>query len=411
MKRKWIAWSCLLVLVLGCLGGCGSESEDGQNNSGGVTEQVTPTGGEQGVTEAVTPTPTEEVQKVDLKKYTMTAENVKLLGRTHMRDEILWCGYSASGVEFTVEGTTCVVNIKADNTTSMTGHQARIAILVNGERVVDTLMDEAEKSFTVVSSEEATTAVVRVVKLSEASDSIIGITSVETDGTLTPTEAKARKIEFIGDSITCGYGVDGTLQDTYATDIEDVTKTYAYLAAELLDADYSLVSQSGYGIISGYTGTGNINANQIIPKYYTTALGNSLGKVNGKIQTKYVEWDFQSFVPDTVVINLGTNDNSYCGNDQTRRDEFAAGYVEFLKVVREKNPDAEIVCSLGIMGAELYTTIEAAVATYTTETGDTNIRTFRFDTQNQAVDGISVDWHPSAATHEKAANKLADALK
>ncbi len=410
MKRKTIVLLCLIVTLTGCLYGCADDNADSRKPTETPAVEATPTEG-QTATPTEIPTPTEEVPNVELKQYKMTADNVKLIGRHYLKDEGMWFGYTASGVEFNVEATVCVVNIKADNTTTMKGHQARVAILVNGERVVDTLMDEAEKSFTVIEAEELTKAVVRVVKLSETSDSLIAIPSVETDGTISPTEAKKRKIEFIGDSITCGYGVDGTLSDTYATDIEDGTKTYAYLAAALLDADYSMVSQSGYGVISGYTGNGNINPNQIIPKYYTTAFGQSIGKVNGKVQTKYFEWDFNAFVPDTVVINLGTNDASYCGSNQERRDEFAAGYVAFLKVVREKNPNAEIVCSLGIMGADLYTTIETAVATYTAETGDTNIRTFKFDMQNQAVDGIAVDWHPSAATHEKAAQKLAEALK
>ena len=85
--------------------------------------------------------------------------------------------------------------------------------------------------------------------------------------------------------------------------------------------------------------------------------------------------------------------------------DFAAAYAEFLKTIREKNPDASIVCSLGIMGQTLCDAVEAAAAGYTKETGDTNIRVLRFDVQSEA-DGYAVDWHPSAATHEKAAAKL-----
>lgn len=347
-----------------------------------------------------------------LTKHLPIKSNVKLLGRTHHRGEVAWLTYSASGIEFRFEGKQCVIELVADNTVNSAGHRARVAVYVDDVRIWDTLMHEKEASLTVIDSEETQSATIRVVKLSEVSDSVVGVAAIATDdaATIEPTEEKNRKIEFIGDSITCGYGVDGTLQDLYDTAIEDATKTYAYLAAELLDADYSMVCQSGYGIISGYTGTGDKNGGQIIPPYYTTQ-GNSMGMIEGKILTKVLEWDFSAFVPDTIVINLGTNDYSYCGSDVAKREEFAAGYVEFLKLVREHNPDAEIVCALGIMGAELYGSIETAVATYTGETGDTNIRTFRFDVQNQAQDGIAVDYHPSATTHQKAAAKLAEALK
>lgn len=54
-------------------------------------------------------------------------------------------------------------------------------------------------------------------------------------------------------------------------------------------------------------------------------------------------------------------------------DTFAAAYTEFLKTIRENNPDAKIFCTLGIMGANLYPSIEYAVYNYTEETGDDNI--------------------------------------
>lgn len=392
----------LMALIVGLTGCSGGKSKDESAEQAPTVSQ--------GITGTITPT--EEPEKMKLTKHLPIKSNVKLLGRTHHRGEVAWLTYSASGIEFRFEGKQCVIELVADNTVNSAGHRARVAVYVDDVRIWDTLMHEKEASLTVIDSEETQSATIRVVKLSEVSDSVVGVAAIATDdaATIEPTEEKNRKIEFIGDSITCGYGVDGTLQDLYDTAIEDATKTYAYLAAELLDADYSMVCQSGYGIISGYTGTGDKNGGQIIPPYYTTQ-GNSMGMIEGKILTKVLEWDFSAFVPDTIVINLGTNDYSYCGSDVAKREEFAAGYVEFLKLVREHNPDAEIVCALGIMGAELYGSIETAVATYTGETGDTNIRTFRFDVQNQAQDGIAVDYHPSATTHQKAAAKLAEALK
>jgi len=252
---------------------------------------------------------------------------------------------------------------------------------------------------------------VRVVKLSEAPYSTFGISAIDAVcyGNIEPTKESEHLIEFIGDSITCGYGVDDLdANHHFSTTTEDATKTYAYKTAEKLGADYSLVSFSGYGIISGYSGDGKQHADQRVPDFYDK-LGNSYGTYLGSFVPQETAWDFAK-QPDVVVINLGTNDNSYVKNDSAKKEKFTTAYAAFLKQVREKNPDAVIFATLGIMGAELYPCIEDAVERYIGETGDAGIYTMKFDTQNMA-DGIAADWHPSEKTHEKAAQKLSQTIK
>lgn len=62
------------------------------------------------------------------------------------------------------------------------------------------------------------------------------------------------------------------------------------------------------------------------------------------------------------------------------------------------------------MGDRLYPSVEAAVAAYSKETGDSNVSCMKFDVQNQA-DGYAADWHPTAKTHEKAAARLAEEIR
>ena len=122
------------------------------------------------------------------------------------------------------------------------------------------------------------------------------------------------------------------------------------------------------------------------------------------------EWDFSKRQPDVIVINLGTNDASYVKNDAAKKQEFTGEYVSFLKQVRQKNPDAVIFATLGIMGADLYSCIEDAVEQYVNETADSKVHAMKFDTQSMS-DGIAADWHPSEKTHEKAAEKLSAKIK
>ncbi len=346
--------------------------------------------------------------------YTANAENVKHLGRTYFNEDKLYCALSGSGAEFSFNGTKCVIKIKGD-TTSMGGeaqadNQARVAIYVNGERVVDDMVDQFNEEYTVFESATAEDVTVSVVKLSESPMSTIAIEEIKVTGTvIQPTADKDLLIEFVGDSITCGYGSDDPVKENhFSTKTEDVTKAYAYKTAQALDADYSMVSFSGYGIISGYSTNDKPVTAQTVPQFYTK-LGFSWN-TNGNFKPDNVEWDFSKRQPDVVVINLGTNDDSYTKGQDERELAYAEEYVNFLKTIREKNPDAKIVCTLGVMGDRLFEYVQLAADNYKAETGDNNIYTMKFDVQNPD-DGYSADWHPSVTTHDKAAEKLTAELK
>ncbi len=351
--------------------------------------------------------PTPEPAPLQMKTYIPSEDVLKVLGRADFVKDTLWLVHSGSGAEFEFVGTKATITLVGDS--SVTGgadSQAHVGIFVNGECVVDTMMDEAEKTFTVLETDKRRKCVITIVKLSEAPHSTLAIKSleVESESDIVPTAQKEHYIEFIGDSITCGYGVEDEVKEHhFSTTTENAMKTYAYKTAQALDADYSLVSFSGYGIISGYSGDGQKQGGQVLSAYYEK-LGFSYGYYEG--QTPYnTEWDFAKRQPDVIVINLGTNDESYTGTDETKRGEYVTGYVEFLKQVREKNPDATIFCTLGIMGDALYPSVQKAVEQYRTETGDDKVHTMRFSVQSMS-DGIAADWHPSEKTHTKAAEKL-----
>ena len=74
---------------------------------------------------------------------------------------------------------------------------------------------------------------------------------INAEDIIKPTENKKYLIEFIGDSITCGYGIEGKgANEMFDTSTENFEKTYAYLSAKELNYDYSTVCYSGCGIIT-----------------------------------------------------------------------------------------------------------------------------------------------------------------
>lgn len=352
----------------------------------------------------------------NMKNNVLCEENVKLLGRTYMIDDTLWLSLSGSGVDFSYTGKKLSMTVVGDGASTISGNDtnyARLAVYVDGERVIDDMINSPEKSYTIFESDKEKTVSVQIIKLSETAMSTLGIKPLELGegGKLAPAPEKTHKIEFIGDSITCGYGVDDEDPNhNFSTATEDVTKAYAYKTAQKLNADYSMFSTSGYGIISGYTSNDEKVTQQTIPQYYES-MGFSWNSFNNMLRPQDAEWDFSRYQPDLVVINLGTNDDSYCKSNGERQEEYSSAYVEFLKKVRKNNPTAHIICSVGIMGTRIYPAVEMAVYSYTKETGDENITAFKFEQQDGENDGLAADWHPTEATHEKASDKLVEYIR
>lgn len=406
MKTKRIlAMICALALSAGMLTSCGSDDSSASSSKAD---------GGSSVTDSIVQDSSEEEKDLG-NTVALTAENVKLVGRTWLSDDTLWLALSGAGVEFEYTGKKLDITIAGDSvaTSGSADNQARVAIYVDGERVIDEMIDSAEETFTAFESAEAKTVNVKIIKLSECAMSTCGIKAITVaEGeTIKPAPKKTHTIEFIGDSITCGYGVDDEVKENhFSTKTEDVTKAYAYKTAQALDADYSMFSISGYGIISGYTNGDEPVSAQTIPQYYES-LGFSYGAFASTTTPHSLEWDFKSFEPEVIVINLGTNDASYTKAYTDRRDHYKQAYIDFLKQIRENNPNATIFCTLGTMDNTLCQRMAEAAAEYSAETGDDKVHYVLFDLQNGAVDGYAADWHPTEATHQKSADKLVAEIK
>ena len=347
-----------------------------------------------------------ELQKHEYAEYTEydpTEINVKPLGRTSYSYGKRYLSFSGSGVEFFCKGdyvTFDLCGVYSDYQTST--QKARIGVYLDGVLVLDELVDyeRVKHRLDIRAYENGVT--VRIMKLSEAqfSTAAVGKIGVYSSYNIVPTAEKRLKIEFIGDSITCGYGVDETPQYYYfTTATENFSKTYAYFTAETLNADFSAIAFSGFGVYSGFT-QGGRNSKDIVPNYYHKA---------ATVPYEEHNWDFSKVQNDIVVINLGTNDASYCGKSYTARQNFTLAYVEFLKTVRANNPNAYILCILGDMNNSLYTCIEEAVRLYSAEMWDSFVsaHTVTFDMGNT---DIVVDGHPGVLANRRASTDLIEII-
>lgn len=400
MNKKMISALCASAMLIGMLSGCANNRTE-ESMSSSTTSQ------------AVTSVAESSTVKEEGTTAVLTADTAKLVGRTYLNDDVLWAAFSGAGAEFIYTGKKLDITIVGDgaSTAGNADNYARVAIYVDGERVIDDMLDEKEKTYTAFESDSEKSVDVQIIKLSECAMSTIGIKPIKLgEGEkIEPAKAKDLKIEFIGDSITCGYGVDDPDKEHhFKTSTEDVTKAYAYKTAQALDADYSMVSISGYGIISGYTDSGK-KPEQTIPQYYDK-LGFSYNKFADSLEVAGLEWNFDNYKPDIVVINLGTNDMSYAKNELTQA-EFEEGYIELLKQVRSHNPDSYIFCTYGVMGNTLIRNIKNVCDKYSEETGDNKVTFFTLPMQDENENGIVADWHPSEATHEICAQRAVKTIK
>jgi hypothetical protein len=87
----------------------------------------------------------------------------------------------------------------------------------------------------------------------------LGLTGFSAGGALlAPPPAPAHRIEIVGDSISCGYGIEGTSSCTNAQleSIENNYLAYGSIAARSLGADVVTVAWSGIGVYRNYDEVG-----------------------------------------------------------------------------------------------------------------------------------------------------------
>lgn len=335
-------------------------------------------------------------------KFAADISHVRHLGRTVFQDGVCWASMSGSGVEFDCMGEYVKFTLLCEDAESLrNNHRPRIAVFADGELVIDTVLNSSSETFTVDLEEYSFNAVIKIIKLSESMYSSFGVGEIETYGKrdIKPTQKKELSIEFIGDSLTAGFGVDETRTNAdFSTATEDFTKTYAYLTAKELDANYSAVAFSGYGVLSGYTKS-HLNSEDTIFSVYEKAITNKKFEMQAALDTWYGEES-----NDIVVINLGTNDASYCVNGE-RRKAFTEKYEELLSLVRKYNSDAFIICALGDVNNSMYPYIKQAVENFRQRESDLKI-TCTVLNYNMAENGSVIQGHPSFAAHQAAAAEL-----
>ncbi|MDN3593514.1 SGNH/GDSL hydrolase family protein [Zunongwangia endophytica] len=262
-------------------------------------------------------------------------------GRTDQRDSSLVMISPASKVTFknTTEDT-IVVYSKTDDPKQ----HAFWAVAVNGEYKGKTIVEgDTINSLQIPVSKSDT--LIEVYKATEASTGNLVLSGIKAKNLAkAPTKPEA-KIEFIGNSITSGFGNDNKeypCDEGGWFDSHNAYYSYATIAANRLDADFVLSSISGWGMYRNWDVPG-----PTVPDVYDNLY------LNEDSSKSYTSKDFN---PDLISINLGTNDLSEGDGKHERlpfsEDDYVGAYIKFVQhlIDTRDNPEIAILDSPMVSG-------------------------------------------------------------
>lgn len=355
-------------------------------------------------------------------------ECLKVWGRTNGELTPLTVFWTAGGIELHVKASELWLEIETDYDC----YELWGSVLVNGAQVSRQMLPKGRSSlclFRNMNPEVGKT--VRFMRDLQAMSDDLGaklqIHAVRTDGSFLPVRERKYKLEFIGDSITSGEGTIGAKEELdwismFFSSVHD----YPTLVSTECDAEYHVISQSGWGVLCGWDN----NPNSALPKYYEKVCGILKGEKNRALGAMD-DYDFAGWQPDAVIINLGTNDGGALDQpqwqdpqtgetfknhkkedgtmDEADAARFSDGVRAFLKKLRKYNPEAQLVWAYGMLGSLMMPYIRKGIHDYQMETGDAKVSFVLLpETTDASVGSRS---HPGQKNHEEAAKVLSSYLK
>lgn len=310
---------------------------------------------------------------------------IHYIGRIDQSSGVARSSWSATGVEVKAGGPNLEVKLAS------TGDDY-VQVEVDGKPTV-TFPVKGDGTFNIPLPAKGLHTV-RLIKKTEAFVGVISWKSFSA-ATFARPESRKRRLEIIGDSISCGYGNLGASQNEhFATATEDAYQTYGSIAGRAVGAETWIHAWSGR----------KMSPDNTIPEIYDFTIPTEADR----------KWDFKGDIPQAILINLATND---FGPGNPEEKSWTGAYEKFIAKLRARAPKAVIYCATGSMMSDSYppgnkalSTLKGYLDRMVARIGDSRVKRIDFDPQ-RLEDGIGSDWHPNVKTHTIMAAKVTDALR
>ncbi|MBL7743366.1 MAG: hypothetical protein JNN00_07780 [Chitinophagaceae bacterium] len=261
-----------------------------------------------------------------------------------------------------------------------------LELVVDGEAT--RLQTKAKRDTISVAGLSEGTHTITLVKNTEANIGWLELVGIKCHELLAPDPKPKRKIEFIGNSITCGTGSDQTVVPCGKgvwQDQHNAYLSYGAITARKLKAQYHLSAVSGIGLMRSCC-----NMEVIMPQVFD--------KIS--MRNNAVPWNVEKYQPDVLTVCLGQNDGI---QDSAA---FCDSYIAFIKKLREYYPKADIICLTSPMADASLAAFMKKTLTVVIEkvnrSGDKKVSNYFFSRQYSS----GCDYHPGLEEHKQIADEL-----
>ncbi len=206
-------------------------------------------------------------------------------------------------------------------------------------------------------------------------------------------------IEFIGDSITSGFGnYDGTVPCGKGQwfDQHSASRSYAYLLAKEINAIPLLTSVSGIGVSRHWR-----KSEPVMKQVYESVFVSE--------QEASEKWDFSQRA-DWIIVALGTNDFSDGDGEKPRelpqKQRFIDEYLHLMKLASEKNQTQKFILTDSPM---LDGQKKQLLNEWLTEIAKLAKNEYAFDVFTFSYEGHFISgcvYHPSEDEHKQMKSQL-----
>lgn len=351
-------------------------------------------------------------------KIAANDSNITFIGRVDVQSKAVHFAHAGIQIKFKFKGTSLKFGLE-DISDGTPEHQNFYNIYINGKKLDSIEINPAKRWYKIPYNFNNKVCEVELFKRTEAMVAGARFLGLKTNNgaTISKVERLKRKIEWVGDSFTAGYGnlvsiappPSGNPGTGFHAKNQDNSLAWGALASNAVNAEYECNVFSGRGVYRNWDNS----EEGTVPSFYNQISPNpNEGKV---------EWDFSKHQPDLVVINLGQNDfgpETHQTVVMTDSARFVNAYIDLLNNVQQKNPTAKILVIIGGGMSDYYPAklkrlsrsrrfIYDAVNTFKAK-NTTTIKTFELKT---VTPPYGEDWHPTLAAHQIMAKQVTEEIQ